>query len=101
MPSPNQAVHIFLLILVFLFPVVTAATSFGPLGTIAFLFAVIGSYLSFLFYIDWSRYTIEPDDAQRLCLRVIFVVLVGFLTHRLAVASRVEERRYFPTVYVP
>jgi signal transduction histidine kinase len=80
--------------LVFLLPVVTASTSFGPGGAIGFTLLASGAYLSYLLYIDWTRYTIEPDNLRLLCLRLTFIALVGFLTHRLAEASRVEERKY-------
>ncbi len=80
--------------LVFILPVVTAATAFGPLGTIGFTLLASCAYLSFLLFIDWTRYTIEQSDLHRLCLQLTFIALVGYLTHRLAEASRVEERKY-------
>jgi signal transduction histidine kinase len=80
--------------LVFLLPVVTAATAFGPLGTIVFTLITSATYLSFLLQFDWSLYTIEPNDMGLLYLQLIFIALVGFLTHRLAAASRAEEKKY-------
>ncbi len=80
--------------LVFLLPVVTASTSFGPAGATGFILLASGAYLSFLLFIDWSRYTIEESDISRLCLRLSFIALVGYLTHRLAEASRKEQRKY-------
>ncbi|MCL4852167.1 MAG: hypothetical protein KJZ78_12400, partial [Bryobacteraceae bacterium] len=80
--------------LVLLLPVVTAATTFGPGGTIAFILLAAASYLSFLLFVDWSRYTIDPYNVRMLCLRLTFISVVGYLTHRLAQMSRIEEGKY-------
>ncbi|MCZ2079204.1 MAG: hypothetical protein HUU41_01920 [Bryobacteraceae bacterium] len=80
--------------LVLLLPVVTAATKFGPGGTIAFILLAAASYLSFLLFVDWSRYTIDPYNVRMLCLRLTFISVVGYLTHRLAQMSRIEEGKY-------
>jgi len=52
------------------------------------------SYASFLLFVDWTRYTIPPDQVRELCLRLLFLAVVGYLTHRLAAASREERGRH-------
>lgn len=80
--------------LILLLPVVSAATTRGPLGTAVFTALACGSYLSFLLFIDWNRYVIPPDQARELSLRVAFLAVVAYLTYRLAEANRVEARKY-------
>ena len=38
-----------------LLPVVTAAATFGLLGTLLFVIVANGFYLSFLLYINWTK----------------------------------------------
>ena len=45
--------------LVLLLPVVTAAATFGLLGTLVVLIIANGVYLSFLLYINWTQMTVE------------------------------------------
>ncbi len=80
--------------LILLLPVASAATSLGVLGTVAVTFVAGGCYLAQLLLIDWARYTIEPYDVRRLCLRLLFVALVGYLVHKLAEANREEARKH-------
>lgn len=80
--------------LILLLPVASAATSLGVLGTAVMTLAASATYLSLLATYDWSRYTIEPYDLRRLLLRLVFIWLVGYVTHRLAQATRDEARRY-------
>ena len=79
---------------ILLVPVVSAATSMGPLGTAVFTVLACASYASFLLFVDWTRYTIPPDQVRELCLRLLFLAVVGYLTHRLAAASREERGRH-------
>jgi two-component system sensor histidine kinase HydH len=78
---------------ILLIPVVSAATTIGVSGTILFTVLASGAYLSFLLMVDWSRYRIERDQVSELLLRLIFFAVIGYLTHRLAEALRVEARR--------
>jgi len=80
---------------ILLLPIVSAATSLGLLET-AF-FAVLGclSYASFLHSIDWSQQEVPMEEiVAELSLRFIFLLLVGFLTYRLADANRKSVLRY-------
>jgi signal transduction histidine kinase len=80
--------------LILLVPVVSAATSCGPTGTLLFTAAACGSYLSFLLFVDWERYVLPPDQARELSLRVVFLAVVAYLTYRLAEANRAQARKY-------
>jgi two-component system sensor histidine kinase HydH len=74
---------------VLLLPVVSVATAFGILGTelVALLAGV--TYLSFLVYVDWTRYEI---DAPGLIGRVVFLMMAGNLANTLAEDLRVQSR---------
>ena len=71
-----------------LLPVISAGTSLGVLGTQIFIVLSCGAYLSFLGFIDWDRYVIEPQEKRELALRVIFLAVAGNLTNTLAEALR-------------
>lgn len=77
-----------------LLPVVSAATTLHLAGTSLITMLAIGAYLSFLLFLDWSRYELTRFAAGELGIRVIFLPVVAFLTHQLAAANRVEARRY-------
>jgi two-component system, NtrC family, sensor histidine kinase HydH len=79
---------------ILLVPVVSAATSFGVLGTLIFVLLACGSYLSFLAFVDWDRYLMLPEDLRQLALRLTFLGVVGYLTQTLAEANRKQARRY-------
>jgi signal transduction histidine kinase len=79
---------------ILLLPVVSAATSLGMLGSTVFTVLACASYASFLLNVDWTRMEIPPDQVRELCLRLLFLPVVGFLTNRLAEAGREERRRY-------
>jgi two-component system, NtrC family, sensor histidine kinase HydH len=77
-----------------LLPVITAATSFGLLGTALVTLLACAEYSSFLVYIDWGPQFIDSENWIALALRLLTVPLVGFLTHQLAEGKRVESRKY-------
>ncbi|HSW50147.1 MAG TPA: ATP-binding protein [Bryobacteraceae bacterium] len=79
---------------ILLLPVVSAATTLGILGTAVFTALACGSYVSFLGFVDWGLYTLPPEEVRELSLRLLFLVVVGYLVHRLAEAGRAEKRRY-------
>jgi signal transduction histidine kinase len=76
--------------LVLFLPVISAATSFGLLGTAVSSLAACGLYLSFLFFLGPNQ---EIDEIGELILRVLFLPVVGFLTNQLAQANRDEMRK--------
>jgi two-component system, NtrC family, sensor histidine kinase HydH len=76
--------------LVLYLPVISAATSLGLLGTALTTAAACGMYLSFLLFLGPNE---EIADVSELILRVLFLPVVGFLTHQLAEANREEARK--------
>ena len=78
--------------LVLFLPVISAATSFGLLGTTISSLASCGIYLSFLLFLANDEYLL-PDAEKELILRVLFLPVVGFLTNQLAEANRDEARK--------
>jgi two-component system, NtrC family, sensor histidine kinase HydH len=80
--------------LVLLLPVVSAATSFGVVGTVLFTMVACASYLSFLLLIDWDRYVLGPTERHELALRVLLLAVIGYLTNTLAEANREQSRKY-------
>ena len=86
--------------LILLLPVVSASTTLGVVGTLLFTMLACATYLSFLLpvFIDWTALTMTDVAARELSLRILFLVVVAFLTHELAGASRKEERRYRETL---
>lgn len=83
--------------LILLLPVIAAATTLGVLGAMAFALLACGSYISFLLLLDWEHQYIPADQWRELSLRAIILPVVGFLTHQLAEANRIEARRYQAT----
>jgi len=80
--------------LVLLLPVVTAATFLGVIGTLVFSVLAAGSYLSFLLFIDWSRYGMGPPEITQLALRMVFLAMVGNLANALAEELRAQSEKY-------
>jgi two-component system sensor histidine kinase HydH len=78
---------------VLVLPVISAATSFGVVGTIITSGIACAAYLSFWFRLTPDQY-IPEDQIAELVLRVAVMALSGFLAHQLAEATRVETRKY-------
>lgn len=78
---------------IFLLPVVSASTSLGLLGTVAFTVLADAAYVSFYFFLA-EGWFIPLDQVWQLTLRVLFFPIVAYLTYELAEANRVEARRY-------
>ncbi len=76
--------------LVLLFPVVTAATVLGALGTLAFTLLASGAYLSFVLF----RYGHVPPDWNVLALRLGFLAMVGNLANTLAEDLRIQSVKH-------
>lgn len=83
--------------LILLVPIVSAATLLGAWGTILVYLLAIGSYLSFLLFLDWDRYFLPAGQIRELALRSLLLAMVAFLTHTLVEASRRQARRYQAT----
>ena len=80
--------------LVLLLPVVTAAATFGLLGTLLVVIVANGFYLSFLLYINWTQMTVEGQDLSELVARVAFVAMAGILANSLAEDLRVQSEKH-------
>jgi signal transduction histidine kinase len=80
--------------LVLLLPVVSAATALGVFGTLLFTLLAAGSYLSFLLFIDWSRYGMGPAEITQLTLRMVFLAMVGNLANALAEELRAQSEKH-------
>jgi two-component system sensor histidine kinase HydH len=71
-----------------LLPVISAGTSLGLIGTMIFIVLSSGAYLSFLAFLDPSRWVIELQEKRDIALRVILLAVAGNLTTTLAEALR-------------
>jgi len=80
--------------LVLLLPVVSAATTFGVVGTLVFTIITSGAYLSFLLYVDFTRVMLEWPEISLLLMRVIFLAMVGNLANTLAEDLRVQSEKH-------
>lgn len=78
--------------LILLLPVISGATAFGLWATAATALAACGVYLSFLVFVRDNQFI--PDDQQlELAWRAVFLPVVGYVTHELARASRLEAQK--------
>jgi signal transduction histidine kinase len=80
--------------LILLLPVISAATSFGLLGSILVALVACCEYLSFLLYLNWETQFVPRDQQFEIALRFLFLLLASYLTHRLGAAKRDEAARY-------
>jgi len=80
---------------VLLLPVVSAATSLGVVGTMIFAFLAVGAYLSFLLFVDRSRWM--EWDLTDLGLRAILFGMAGNLVNTLAEELRLRSTQYRQT----
>jgi signal transduction histidine kinase len=80
--------------LILLLPVLSAATYFGVVATLLFTLLAYGAYISFLIFVDFSRFTIDPDQVRVLVLRFIFFAVAGNFVNMLSEALRVQSGNY-------
>jgi two-component system, NtrC family, sensor histidine kinase HydH len=79
--------------LVLLLPIVSAASAFGIVGTLVFTFLSGCAYLSFLLYLDPTRFTLEWPEISILLSRVTFLAMVGILANTLAEDLRDQSEK--------
>jgi two-component system sensor histidine kinase HydH len=77
-----------------LLPVVSAATYFGALGTLAFSVLAATSVLSFLFSYDWPNTDFPLEYKKIFALNLLFIVITGQLVNLLAEAIRAQSAKY-------
>ena len=74
---------------ILLLPVISAATRFGLLGTAAFTMLACLHNASFIALVDFGPNYIPWDPGGReFSLRMVILIVVGFLVNQLAEASR-------------
>jgi two-component system sensor histidine kinase HydH len=79
---------------ILLLPIISAATYLGVVGTLLFTLLSCGSYISFLLFVDFSQWIIEPEGVRVLVLRLTFLAVAGNLVNVLAEALRVQSANY-------
>lgn len=73
--------------LIFVLPIISAASIFGPWGTVAVTMGTAGLYLSLVFILVDGYYV--PEDGQRvLATRVLFFFAIAVLVNRFALENR-------------
>lgn len=81
--------------LIFLIPIISAATMFNSPGVIAVTAIASLAYFSFLLpiWIDWSAYELPPGQISLMFLRVSFYAIVAYVVYEQARAKREEMAR--------
>ena len=74
--------------LIFLLPIVSAASLFQLGGALLATLFASAAYLSFLLYVDFQSYQMLPEGESELALRVLFFFLSAIVVNRLATEIR-------------
>jgi signal transduction histidine kinase len=74
--------------LIFLLPVVSAASTLGLAGTLVAALASSLAYCSFLLYAWWDQYELAPGGERELGIRVLFLFMTGILLNHFVTESR-------------
>jgi signal transduction histidine kinase len=80
--------------LVLLLPIVSTATYLGVAGTVISSVFATGIYLSFLLYIDWSKFSFEDEAFHVLTIRCLLPAVAALLVNSLADAIRTQSAKY-------
>ncbi len=80
--------------LMFLLPLVSAASYPGVAGTIATTTAGIGAYLSFLLYINFQVMDISTEDGHVLAIRCLVPSIAAVVVNTLAGVIRTQSAQY-------
>ena len=78
--------------LIFLLPIVSAASMFGLAWTMTVCAIASGLYLSFLLYV-LDTYYVPPDGQRELIVRILFFFLSAILVNQLATENRLKTQR--------
>ncbi|MBI3695824.1 MAG: DUF4118 domain-containing protein [Acidobacteria bacterium] len=79
--------------LVFLLPVVSAASSLGLAATMLTALASSATYISFLIFV-WETRELSPEGARDLGIRILFFFITGILLNHFVTESRRQAERY-------
>ncbi len=79
--------------LILFLPILSAATTYGTLGTSLVTLLACSAYLVFLPVAQAQGFRLKYEDIQDILLRVLFLPLVAYLTYGLAESNRSEARR--------
>ncbi len=80
--------------LIFLLPVVTAASTLGLAATLLTALASSLAYCSFLLFVVWDNYELAPGGERELGIRVLFLFMTGILLSHFVSESRIQAERY-------
>jgi signal transduction histidine kinase len=79
--------------LIFILPVVTAASTLGLAGTLLTALAGSLAYLSFLMFV-WETSELAPEGARELGVRILFFFMTGILLNYFVTENRRQTERY-------
>ncbi len=79
--------------LMLLLPIVSAASYLGVWATLAFSLLACATYLSFILFVDWNQFHIDPDQTRILIHRLLFLAVAGNLVNAFAQALRVQAEQ--------
>lgn len=82
---------------VLVLPVISAATEFGLVGTTVFSLLACLHNASFIMFLEPGSFVLWTDEGRQFLLRMLILIVVGFLTNQLAEASRRETKRFQET----
>lgn len=79
---------------ILLLPMISAATYLGVVGSLLMTLLSCGAYISFLLFVDFDVWIIDPDQMRALVMRILFLAVAGNLVNVLAEALRVQSAKY-------
>ncbi len=79
--------------LMLLLPIVSAASYLDVWATLAFSLLACAAYLSFILFVDWNQFHIDPDQTRILIHRLLFLAVAGNLVNAFAQALRVQAEQ--------
>jgi len=79
--------------LIFLLPVVSAASALGIAATLLTALASSAAYCSFLIFV-WDRYELTPGAERELGIRILFLFMTGILLNHFVTENRRQAQGY-------
>jgi signal transduction histidine kinase len=81
-------------VVLLLLPVASAATWPGVWSPLLFSLIAVGSYLSFLLFVDWQSYYLGREGTYQLVVNAIFILMAANVANVLAEEIRVQSGQY-------